>query len=71
MKRTYGPAAGPHIVARLESVSSLGRRRPAGELDYVRGMERLRLLARRFALDILIVILAVASVTEIALWHHD
>ena len=42
-------------------------------MDYVRGMERLRLLARRFALDILIliVILAVASVVEIALWHHD
>jgi signal transduction histidine kinase len=34
-------------------------------------MERLRLLAGRFALDILIVILAVASVVEIALWHHD
>ena len=40
-------------------------------MDYVRGMERLRLLARRFALDILIVILAVASVVEIALWRHD
>jgi signal transduction histidine kinase len=34
-------------------------------------MERLRMLARRFALDILIVILAVASVVEIALWHRD
>src|SRR5579872_3928949 len=28
MKRTYGPAAGRHIVARLESASSLGRTRP-------------------------------------------
>jgi hypothetical protein len=26
MKRTYGPAAVPHIVARLESISTLGRR---------------------------------------------
>jgi len=34
-------------------------------------MKRLRLLARRFALDILIVILAVASVIEIAFWHQD
>lgn len=34
-------------------------------------MERLRVLARRFALDILIVILAVASAIEVALWHHD
>ena len=34
-------------------------------------MERLRLLARRFALDILIVILAVGSAVEVALWHHD
>ncbi|HEX6521833.1 MAG TPA: sensor histidine kinase [Streptosporangiaceae bacterium] len=34
-------------------------------------MERLRLLARRFALDVLIVILAVEGAVEIALWHHD
>lgn len=40
-------------------------------MDYVRGMERLRLLARRLALDSLIVILAVASAVEVALWHHD
>ena len=58
MKRTYGPAAGSHIVERLESGSSLGRRRPWGSWITVRDMERLRLLARRFALDILIVILA-------------
>ena len=34
-------------------------------------MERLRLLARRFALDILIVILAAESAAEVALWRHD
>src|SRR5580698_2443127 len=34
-------------------------------------MDRLRLLARRFALDILIVILVVESAVEVALWHHD
>jgi signal transduction histidine kinase len=34
-------------------------------------MECLRLLARRYALDILIVILAVASAAEVALWHRD
>jgi hypothetical protein len=34
-------------------------------------MDRLRWLARRFALDILIVILAVESVVEVALWHRD
>jgi signal transduction histidine kinase len=34
-------------------------------------MERLRLLTRRFALDILIVILAAASAVEVALWRHD
>ena len=34
-------------------------------------MERLRLLAPRFALDILIVILAVESAVEVALWHRD
>ncbi|HEX4399514.1 MAG TPA: histidine kinase [Trebonia sp.] len=34
-------------------------------------MEHLRLLARRFALDILIVILAVGSAVEVALWHRD
>ena len=40
-------------------------------MDYVRGMERLRLLARRFALDILIVILAAEGVVEVARWHRD
>ena len=34
-------------------------------------MERLRLLTRRFALEILIVILAVGSAVEVALWHRD
>jgi signal transduction histidine kinase len=34
-------------------------------------MERLRLLARGFALDILIVILAAESVVEVMLWHRD
>jgi signal transduction histidine kinase len=34
-------------------------------------MKRLRLLARRFAVDILVVILAVESAAEVALWHHD
>ena len=71
MKRTYGPAAGPYIVGRLESVSSLGRRRPRGSWVTFVAMERLRLLARRFALEILIVILVVESAVEVALWHHD
>src|SRR5215475_6541650 len=34
-------------------------------------MERLRLLARRLALEILIVILAAASAAQVAVWHHD
>jgi signal transduction histidine kinase len=34
-------------------------------------MERLRLLARRFALDLLIVSLVVAGAVETALWRHD
>jgi signal transduction histidine kinase len=34
-------------------------------------MERLRWPARRYALDILIAILAVGSAFEVALWHHD
>jgi signal transduction histidine kinase len=34
-------------------------------------MERLRWPARTYALDILIVILAVGSAVEVALWHHD
>ena len=34
-------------------------------------MERLRSLARGFALDILIAVLAVESAVEVALWRHD
>ena len=75
--RSYGPVGRARVVGRPDSrsclpvipFSYLRRRRARGAAGYVHAMDRLGSRARRFALEILAVILAAESAVEVTLRH--
>ena len=68
--RPHRQQAGFAVLPADDSPSYSGRRRARSVAGYVHSMERLGSLARRYALEILSVVLAVESAVEVTLRRH-